>query len=87
MKVQQMDHLNDGISKISAAPHAVGLSADRLARISATTQAFIDDGQLAGAVTVVAKGKETIRIRLNYTGIRPEDPKVYAIYVEKAQTS
>ena len=25
-----------------------------------------------------------IRIRLNYTDIRPEDPKVYAIYVEKA---
>lgn len=50
-----MDHLNDGISKISAAPHAVGLSAKRLARISATTQQFIDDGQLAGAVTVVAR--------------------------------
>ncbi|MDE0017186.1 MAG: hypothetical protein OXU51_13450 [Candidatus Poribacteria bacterium] len=33
------------------------------------------------------KEEETIRIRLNYTGIRPEDPKVYAIYVEKAQTS
>ena len=87
MKVQQMDHLNDGISKIGAAPHAVGLSVDRLACISAAAQQFIDDGQLAGAVTVVAKGKETIRIRLNYTGIRPEDPKVYAIYVEKAQTS
>ena len=27
-----------------------------------------------------------IRIRLNYTGIRPEDPKVYAIYVRKAET-
>jgi hypothetical protein len=27
----------------------------------------------------------TIRIRLNYTGIRPEDPKVYAIYVEKSE--
>ncbi len=26
-----------------------------------------------------------IRIRLNYTGIRPEDPKVYAIYVEKSE--
>ena len=30
------------------------------------------------------KAKETIRVRLNYTGIRPEDPKVYAIYVKKA---
>ena len=33
------------------------------------------------------KGKETIRIRLNFTGIRPEDPKVYAIYIEKAGAS
>ena len=33
------------------------------------------------------KKKETIRVRLNFTGIRPEDPKVYAIYVEKAQES
>ena len=30
------------------------------------------------------KGKKRIRIRLNYIGIRPEDPKVYAIYVKKA---
>ena len=55
MKVQQMGPLDDGISKLTATPHAVGLSADRLARIPATAQAFIDDGQLAGAVTVVAR--------------------------------
>ena len=42
-------------SNLSAAPHEVELSADRLARISATAQEFIDDGQLAGAVTVVAR--------------------------------
>ncbi|MDE0685227.1 MAG: serine hydrolase, partial [Candidatus Poribacteria bacterium] len=42
-------------SNLSAAPHEVGLSADRLACISAAAQAFIDDGQLAGAVTVVAR--------------------------------
>ena len=46
---------DDGTSELRAAPHEVGLSADRLARISATTQQFIDDGQLAGAVTVVAR--------------------------------
>ena len=40
---------------LSAAPHEVGLSADRLACISATAQQFIDDRQLAGAVTVVAR--------------------------------
>ena len=26
----------------------------------------------------------SIRLRLNYTGIRPEDPRLYAIYVEPA---
>ena len=40
---------------LSAVPHQVGLSADRLAYISATAQEFIDDEQLAGAVTVVAR--------------------------------
>lgn len=42
-------------SNLSAAPNEVGLSAEHLAPISATAQAFIDDGQLAGAVTVVAR--------------------------------
>lgn len=40
---------------LSAAPHEVGLSVDRLAHISATAQEFIDQKQLAGAVTVVAR--------------------------------
>lgn len=38
-----------------AAPREVGLSAKRLACVSATTQAFIDEDRLAGAVTVVAR--------------------------------
>jgi CubicO group peptidase (beta-lactamase class C family) len=42
-------------SNLSAAPHEVGLSAKGLARISATAQRFINDGQLAGMVTVVAR--------------------------------
>ncbi|RKU23485.1 serine hydrolase [Candidatus Poribacteria bacterium] len=42
-------------SNLSAAPHEVGLSAKGLACISSATQAFIDDGQLAGAVIVVAR--------------------------------
>ena len=37
------------------APHEVGLSAKRLACISTTSQQFIDEKQLAGAVTVVAR--------------------------------
>ena len=136
MKTQQTSHRNNGISKLSAAPYEVGLSAKGLACIRTAAQQFIDDGQLAGAVTVVARrgriahletygmidieankpmqrdtifriysmtkpiaaaavmmlceegnSNWTFRIRFNYTGIRPEDPKVYAIYVEKAQTS
>lgn len=55
MKTQQTYHYNNGISGFSAAPHEVGLSADRLARLSAIAQEFIDDKQLAGAVTVVAR--------------------------------
>lgn len=38
-----------------AAPHEVGLSAKQLACISTTSQKFIDEEQLAGAVTVVAR--------------------------------
>ena len=40
---------------LTAIPHEVGLSEERLERISSTTQRFIDDKQLAGAVTVVAR--------------------------------
>ena len=40
---------------LSAAPYEVGLSVERLACISATAQRFIDDKQLVGAVTVVAR--------------------------------
>ena len=46
---------DDGISELGATPQEVGLSAKGLARISATAQQLIDDKQLAGAVTVVAR--------------------------------
>ena len=42
-------------SNLTAAPHEVGLSAKRLACISTTSQGFIDEERLAGAVTVVAR--------------------------------
>ena len=42
-------------SNLTATPHEVGLSAKRLKRISTTSQKFIDEEQLAGAVTVVAR--------------------------------
>lgn len=41
-----------------ASPASVGLSADRLERLSETMQQYVDDGQLAGSVVLVArKGK------------------------------
>ena len=43
------------LSNLTAAPHEVGLSAEQLKRISATTQGFIDEGQLAGAVSLIAR--------------------------------
>ena len=42
-------------SNLTTAPHEVGLSAEGLKRISAITRQFIDEEQLAGAVTVVAR--------------------------------
>ena len=42
-------------SNLTAAPQEVGLSAKRLACISTTSQKFIDENRLAGAVTVVAR--------------------------------
>ena len=42
-------------SNLTAAPREVGLSAKRLERISTTAQKFIDQEQLAGAVTLVAR--------------------------------
>ena len=35
---------------------------------------------------LIMTNKEVIRIRLNYVGLRPEDPKIYAIYVTSAST-
>ena len=44
-----------GISSLTAAPHEVGLSAQGLKRITQAAQQFIDDQQLAGAITIVAR--------------------------------
>ena len=42
-------------SNLTATPREVGLSAKRLERISATAQQFINEEQLTGAVTIVAR--------------------------------
>ena len=54
-KTQTYNHSDDSLSSLTASPHQVGLSAERLERISSITQGFINEGQLAGAVTVVAR--------------------------------
>ncbi len=46
---------DDNLLGLTAAPHGVGLSAERLECISSTVQGFIDEGELAGAVTLVAR--------------------------------
>ena len=46
---------NSNLSGLTAVPHEVGLSAERLEHISSTAQGFIDRKQLAGAMTVVAR--------------------------------
>ena len=38
-----------------ASPESVGLSAERLERLSAALEAYVDDGQVAGSVTLIAR--------------------------------
>ncbi len=54
-EAQTYSRHDDKLSGLTAAPHEVGLSAERLKNVSSTAQGFIDDGQLAGAVTLVAR--------------------------------
>lgn len=61
MKQQQISetrtgsYRDDNLLGLTAAPHEVGLSAEHLERIASTTQGFIADEELAGAVTLVAR--------------------------------
>ena len=54
-KTQTCSYHNGSSTDLSAAPHEVGLSAERLKHISSTAQHFIDEGELAGAITLVAR--------------------------------
>ena len=54
-KTQTYNHCDGSLFSLTASPHEVGLSAERLEHISSAAQGFIDEGQLAGAVTVVAR--------------------------------
>ena len=54
-ETQTYNHSDDSLPSLTASPHEVGLSAERLERIPSITQGFINEGQLAGAVTIVAR--------------------------------
>ena len=54
-KTQTYNHCDGSLFSLTASPREVGLSAERLEHISSAAQGFIDEGQLAGAVTVVAR--------------------------------
>lgn len=54
-ETQTSGYRDDSFLGLTAAPHEVGLSADRLERITSTTQGFIENAELAGAVTLVAR--------------------------------
>ena len=44
-----------GLSDLSAAPEEIDLTAEGLARIARTAEQFVDDNQLVGATTIVAR--------------------------------
>ena len=44
-----------------SSPDSVGLSAERLERLSDALQAYVDDGKVAGSVTLVARRGRTGR--------------------------
>ena len=52
---QRCSSCDNNLRGLTAMPDKVRLSAEGLERISSTTQGFIDDEQLAGAVTLVAR--------------------------------
>ena len=54
-KTQTCSNYDSNLSDLTADPHEVGLSEERLEGISSTTQKFVDEGQVAGAVTLVAR--------------------------------
>ncbi len=54
-KTETGSALPESLSQLTASPVDVGLSPESLERISTTAQMFIDDEELAGAVTIVAR--------------------------------
>lgn len=47
----------------TAKPEKVGMSAQRLERINAALQGFVDDGKLAGAVTMISRRGKVVHLK------------------------
>ena len=54
-EAQTSSDCDSNLLGLTAAPQEVGLSEEQLEDISSTTQRFVDEEQLAGAVTLVAR--------------------------------
>ena len=54
-EAQTSSDSDNNLRGLTALPQEVGLSDERLEGISSTTQRFVDEGQVAGAVTLVAR--------------------------------
>lgn len=65
------DAVNSGLPR--AKPANVGMNADKLAQIPARMKAFVDAGQMSGAVTLVAKDGKVVA--LDAVGLRDIDGK------------
>ena len=79
---------DDGISGLTAAPHQVGFSAERLEHISPAVQKFIDDEQLAGAVTIVARRGKVAHFEayglMDLKACKPmQEDTIFRIYFDK----
>ena len=62
-------------SLIDASPQSVGLSADRLGRIDKVMQQYVDEGKVAGAVTLVARrGKVVYHEAFGRSDIKADKP-------------
>lgn len=66
-------------------PESVGFSSKRLGRLSARMQGYIDDGKLAGALTMLARGGETFHFETYgvqdlKTGVPTERDTIFRLY-------
>ena len=60
---------------VTATPEAVGMSSDRLQRLSGAMQALVDDGQLAGITTMLARHGQVAHFEtFGYRDVEAADP-------------